>query len=140
MPRNMRILEVSSGGFSWVCFLVVTDDSDVVVDGAVEAADESSIESDELDAMLWGGRRGTRTRKVRCGEERRFGLDGRMALSRSVRVLLSGERVEKNRGRDVCWNWCFTRGEAIRGADSGCQVCSPHPRDSVVVGIVQREK
>lgn len=33
---------------------MVIDDSDVVVDGAVEAAEESSIESDEVDAMFGG--------------------------------------------------------------------------------------
>lgn len=38
MPKNMRSLDVSSGGFSWVG---VTDDDSDAVEGAVETSGES---------------------------------------------------------------------------------------------------
>ena len=129
MPRNMRIFEVSSGGFSWACVLVVTDDSEVVVDGVVEAADESSMESDEVDAMPGGKER---SRMARAAET---GLGREMAMLRSVQVVLS----MRNLGRigNVTFAWMrVSRGEAIRGADSGSQV--PH-QNGVCSTVLEHE-
>jgi hypothetical protein len=48
MPKNMRSLDVSSGGFSWVG---VTDDDSDAVEGAVETSGESCKEPDEAEAI-----------------------------------------------------------------------------------------
>lgn len=53
MPRNMRSLLVSSGGFSAVCCVVAptTSVSEDVDEGAVEAG-ESSKEPELVDAII----------------------------------------------------------------------------------------
>ena len=51
MPKNMRNLEVSSGGFSGAVVVVVMSDSDAI-EWAVEAG-ESWKDPDEADAILF---------------------------------------------------------------------------------------
>jgi hypothetical protein len=53
MPKNMRSLELSSGGFSATAVVAggpLTDDSEAV-EGAVEAG-EGSMEPEEVEAMM----------------------------------------------------------------------------------------
>lgn len=64
------------------------DDSDVVVDGAVEAAEESSIESDDVDAMFGGG-------SSRMAREPETGFDSEGEVQ-----IGSGGSSNKNSGED----------------------------------------
>jgi hypothetical protein len=50
MPKNMRSLEVSSGGFSCACVVGIVEDSEAV-DAAVEAG-EFSKDPDDAEAMV----------------------------------------------------------------------------------------
>jgi hypothetical protein len=52
MPKNIRSLEVSSGGFSAACVVALTARESEVEDGAVEAGDTSYEEPEDADAIV----------------------------------------------------------------------------------------
>ena len=119
MPKNMRILEVSSGAFSstWAASFA-TDDSDVVVEGATEGTGDSWMEPDEADAMV-----GQRGGGARCGGRRKLAWRDLLSCRKGV-VVLSGRGCWRRR-REVGRICVFHAvKEAIRVADSGSQ--APH--------------
>ena len=82
----MRILDVSSWGFSTARASCVADDSDVVVDGATEVTGDSSTEPEEAEAMVeqrrgspkwWQEEAGLK----RCAEMSRWGGSGPLRAS-----------------------------------------------------------